>query len=96
VTLEMVARQVGINRTKLALGFKQVFGVTVGEYLREHRLDLAREALEQQTRSVGEVAAMAGYCDAGSFTKAFRARYGSLPSLIKTESSSPCLRVVKN
>jgi len=88
LSLEQLARQVGLNRTKLALGFKQVFGVTVGEYYRELRLEVARAMLEKQAISVGEAAAAAGYCDAGSFTKAFRARYGSLPSELKNLMSA--------
>ena len=95
LSLEQLARQIGINRRKLALGFKQVFGVTVGEYYRELRLELARDMLEKQAMPVGEAAAVAGYRDAGSFTKAFRARYGSLPSTLKMERSGLRLTVVK-
>jgi AraC family transcriptional activator of pyochelin receptor len=83
LSLEQLARRVGINRTKLALGFKHLFGVTVGEYDREMRLETARRLLEQPSTSVAYAAAVAGYHDAGSFTKAFRARYGSLPSQLK-------------
>jgi AraC-like DNA-binding protein len=78
-SLQQLAHHVGINRRKLALGFKQVFGTTVGDYAREQRLDRARELLERGI-SVGYAAAAAGYADAGSFTKAFMARYGALPS----------------
>jgi AraC-like DNA-binding protein len=88
-SLERIAREVGINRTKLALGFKQVFGVTVGEYHRELRLGLARETLEKQPVPVALVASAAGYCDPGSFSKAFRARYGCLPSQVRPEICGP-------
>lgn len=82
-SLEELARQVGLNRRKLALGFKHVFGVTVGDYDREIRLELARRLLESSASSVGYAAAIAGYSDVGSFTKAFKARYGGLPSDLK-------------
>ncbi|MBS0421288.1 MAG: helix-turn-helix transcriptional regulator [Proteobacteria bacterium] len=79
-SLEQLARRVGLNRRKLAVGFKQVFGVTVGTYHRERRLDAARELLQRGAVSIGRVAADAGYADAGSFSKAFRTRFGYLPS----------------
>jgi AraC-like DNA-binding protein len=85
-SLQQLAQHVGINRRKLALGFKQVFGMTVGDYAREHRLDRAHELLERGI-SVGYAAAVAGYADAGSFTKAFMARYGALPSHMRGTDS---------
>ncbi len=78
-TLDDLARQVGINRKKLALGFKQTFGVTVGEFDRAQRLERARGLIEQGAHSIGHVAWLAGYADQGSFSKAFKARYGALP-----------------
>lgn len=86
--LQQLAQHVGINRRKLALGFKQIFGMTVGDYAREHRLDRARELLEGGV-SVGYAAAVAGYADASSFTKAFLVRYGALPSHARGTESLP-------
>jgi len=79
-SLEQLARRVGINRRKLALGFKILFGETVGEYQRDVRLEVARRMLEDRTASVGYAATVAGYSDVGSFGKAFKAKYGWLPS----------------
>jgi AraC-like DNA-binding protein len=79
-SLDELARRVGLNRRKLALGFKALFGATVGEYQREIRLELARRILEARTASVAYAATVAGYSDVGSFGKAFKARYGHLPS----------------
>lgn len=82
-SLEQLARLVGINRCKLAIGFKHLFGVTIGEYHRDLRLEKAREMLEARKLSIGRVATAVGYSDAGSFSKAFRVRYGYLPSRIR-------------
>jgi AraC-like DNA-binding protein len=91
-SLEQLARQVGLNRRKLALGFKHLFGVTVGDYDRQVRLELGRRLLESSTASVGYAAAVAGYSDVGSFTKAFKARYGDLPSDLKPAGAARRLR----
>lgn len=88
VSLEQLARRVGLNRRKLALGFKMLFGATVGEYHRDVRLELAHRVLGTATASVGYAAAVAGYSDVGSFGKAFRARYGCLPSEIRPTAAA--------
>ena len=82
-TLEELARRVGVNRNKLAVGFKHVFGVTVGAYHRDLRLDRAFEMLKDADVTIGCVADEAGYLDAGSFTKAFKVRFGILPSDVR-------------
>jgi AraC-like DNA-binding protein len=79
-SLASLARQVGINRNKLAVGFKHVFGVTVGELDREARLSRARTLLERDRLPVRVVATLVGYADPGSFSKAFKILYGVLPS----------------
>ena len=79
-SLASLARRVGINRNKLAVGFKHLFGVTVGEFDRQLRLAHARTLLERDGLPVGHVADLAGYADPGSFSKAFKLAYGVLPS----------------
>ena len=86
-SLEQLARRVGINRRKLSLGFKILFGETVGDYRRDVRLDVARRMLEDRTASVTYAATVAGYSDVGSFGKAFKAKFGWLPSQSRPVSS---------
>ncbi len=88
VSLDQLARRVGLNRRKLALGFKVLFGATVGEYHRDVRLETAYRMLGSATASVGYAAAVAGYSDVGSFGKAFRARYGCLPSDVRPSAAA--------
>jgi AraC family transcriptional activator of pyochelin receptor len=88
VSLDQLARRVGLNRRKLALGFKMLFGATVGEYHRDVRLETAYRMLGSATASVGYAAAVAGYSDVGSFGKAFRARYGCLPSDVRPSAAA--------
>ena len=79
-SLGALARQVGINRNKLAFGFKRLFGVTVGEFERVLRLERARSLLERQELPIRHIATLVGYEDPGSFSKAFKLEYGMLPS----------------
>lgn len=79
-SLGALARDVGINRNKLAFGFKRLFGVTVGEFERGLRLERARTLLQRQDLPIGHIATLVGYEDPGSFSKAFKLEYGMLPS----------------
>ena len=88
-SLDELARRVGINRNKLAMGFKHVFGLTVGEYHRELRLQRAYASLQDPDMKIGRVADEAGYDDAGSFSKVFKSRFGLLPSEVKPAPSIP-------
>ncbi|WP_165191525.1 helix-turn-helix transcriptional regulator [Caulobacter soli] len=79
LTLQRVARRVGLNRSRLAAGFKAVFETTFYERLREVRMIEARRLLDRGG-AVSMAAAAVGYESACSFSRAFKARYGVAPS----------------
>jgi AraC family transcriptional regulator, transcriptional activator of the genes for pyochelin and ferripyochelin receptors len=79
LTLAELARRVGLNRTKLALGFKGVYGISVQACWRDARLDRARELLRGGEVPVTEIALRLGYSELSSFTRAFSRRFGVLP-----------------
>lgn len=79
LTLSELARKVGINRTKLALGFKAVYGVSVQAFWRDAKLDRARQMLRDGAIPVTEVAFAVGYSELSSFTRAFTRRFGISP-----------------
>ncbi len=79
MTLAVLARLVGLNRTKLALGFKEMFGISVQAYWRDVRLDRARELLRNHHARVTDVALSLGYSELSSFTRAFNRKFGVLP-----------------
>jgi AraC family transcriptional activator of pyochelin receptor len=78
-TLAELAQRVGLNRTKLALGFKEVYGTSVQSYWRDLKLNHARELLRGGSARVTEVALSLGYSDLSSFTRAFSRKFGVLP-----------------
>jgi AraC-like DNA-binding protein len=78
-SLVELARRVALNDHKLKVGFKQVFGTTAFGYLKERRLERARELLATGQMSVGEVSAAVGYANQSRFASAFRLRFGANP-----------------
>lgn len=78
-SLSDLAKKVGINRTKLVLGFRAVYGTSVEAYWRDRRLQKAHGLLSEEGLSVNEVAFRVGYSEISSFTRAFTRKFGVVP-----------------
>lgn len=74
-----LARQVGLNDRKLKQGFHQVFNTTPFAYLRDHRLERARQLLMDSEIPIEQVAKAVGYGDRSRFAAAFRKKFGINP-----------------
>ncbi len=80
LTLDLIARACGLNRTKLTRGFKDLFNCTVAEAIAERRLDLARRMLLTTDLPVSSIGYESGYLNNASFARAFGRRFGRSPS----------------
>lgn len=78
-SLADLARAVGLSERRLNAGFRQLYGATVFDVLRDQRLEHARQALEANALSMKELSYRVGYNHVSSFVHAFRARYGAPP-----------------
>ncbi|MBE9046602.1 helix-turn-helix transcriptional regulator [Pleurocapsales cyanobacterium LEGE 10410] len=85
-TIEMLARQIGTNRSKLNQGFHQVYGVTPYGYLRRCRMRQARRLLLISDLSVEEVALTVGYRSRSRFATAFRQDFGINPKAFQIQA----------
>lgn len=75
-----LARGVGMSVSTLQRLFKKVHGVTVMEFVRIRRLELARLSLIAEGLTVGEAAYRAGYSGTANFSTAFQREFGYSPS----------------
>lgn len=80
-TMEL-ARTVGLSRSKLQRCFFRVYGVSLFEYLRNHRLQAARQLLQRGEVNVTEAALHVGYANQSYFAKAFKTMFGVAPSAL--------------
>ena len=83
LSLDALARQAGTNANSLQRHFKAVYGTTVFGFVRESRLQRARQALERDGFSVAQAALVAGYNSAANFATAYRRRFGMPPKLAR-------------
>lgn len=79
-SLSTLAREVGINRTKLIFGFRAVYGTSVEAYWRDWRMQEASNLLRRDGLPVSEVARRIGFAEVSSFSRAFSRHFGMLPS----------------
>ncbi len=77
--LGQLAREAGMSHPKLNRCFREMYGMTVFEYLRNERLNRAKKMLDQGL-NVTETAYAVGYDSISHFSKAFKNRFGALPS----------------
>ena len=75
-----LSRAVALSTTLLKRGFRELFGVSVFEHVRNLRLEQARAMLVEPGISVKQVARSVGYASLSHFAKAFRGEYGTSPS----------------
>ncbi len=84
--LAELARLAGVSPRTLQYGFRRHHGATPLQYLKQVRLERAREALVQ-ARSNGEritdIAGRVGYGSASRFSRDYRERYGEPPSVTR-------------
>lgn len=91
-TLADIAQIIGRHPSHIAREFHRHEGVTVGEYARRCRLELAANALRAHQHSISEVAMEAGFCDQSHFTNAFRRVFGVTPGAYRRSARSRSTR----
>ncbi|MBG9775395.1 helix-turn-helix transcriptional regulator [Brevibacillus laterosporus] len=79
-SLLALSRLIQLNDYKLKIGFKEVFGMTVFEFVRQQRMEKARILLENNSISVSQASSLVGYHNFSHFASLFRKTYGVNPS----------------
>ena len=74
-----LAQRVGVSDRTLRRGFKELYGTTVIGYLKQQRMERARQLLYEGEWTVTEVARTVGYGHLGHFAAAFKHQFGITP-----------------
>ena len=78
-TVEELSSRFGISASAFKKYFSAVYGKPVSQYMREKRMEKAKELLETTDVSVGEIALASGYEHQGKFGSAFKDCSGVSP-----------------
>ena len=75
-----LASEAGVHASTFSTSFRRAFGLSPGEYLREHRLTRARVDLEATQDDIAAVALRHGYADQSHFTRELKRHTGLTPA----------------
>ena len=85
LSLKTVSGEVGIHPSTLSESFHTSFGMTVGEYVRNLRLEHAFTEITTTRKPMSEIAIESGFYDQSHFTKRFKERFGQTPKTIRLQ-----------
>jgi len=80
LTLADVAKTVGVHPVHLAQTFHKSYSCTVGDYVRQLRIEYACHELATSDLPIVAIALAAGFCDQSHFTRTFKRCVGVAPS----------------
>ncbi len=81
LSIDDIAREVGLSAAHICRLFKEATGETIHRYITAYRLERARDLLaDPRLPKMTEVAARAGFADANYFARSFRKETGLSPS----------------
>jgi AraC family transcriptional regulator len=88
--LKQLANAAGVHQTTLCRSFRKYYKRSVGEYIRDIRLERSAKDLADRDRSLIEVAGAAGYYDQSHFANAFKRRFGMTPTDYRLSLGASC------
>lgn len=80
MSLTNISHFLGMSSATLQRYAHEYLGMSLTQYLRKRRLDLANKALHQDGVSIMEAALLAGYNHSSNFTTAFKRQFGVSPA----------------
>jgi AraC family transcriptional regulator len=83
LALNAIALEVGVHRMYLAKMFRRYFGCSIGEHLRDLRVQHACRLLATSDRPLAEIAVDAGFCDQSHLCRAVRRHTGLTPGALR-------------
>lgn len=79
ISVHKLAKRVGLNQNTLQSGFQVLFETSVNEYIKDYRLDYAKDLLENSDLNITEITYKIGINSRSYFSKLFKDRYGISP-----------------
>lgn len=80
ISLNNIASDLGFSPSYLTKVFNKTEGITPSVYIRDYRMNLAKQLLSEPNSSVNAVAEAVGYADPFHFSKTFKSAFGCSPS----------------
>lgn len=80
ISIAVLSRESGLSPKKLQMGFRVLYSKSVNEYVRQLKLEIARDYLKNTNLSISEIVYLIGIRSRSYFSKIFSEAYGILPT----------------
>ena len=87
LSVKLLCETFGCSRTTLMNTFKEKYGVTLGDYITQYRLEKAEKMLLDSKKSIKSIAFENGFADQNYFTKVFMKKHSMTPSEYRAEKN---------
>ena len=89
ITLEDIATNSGMSRSRFSTVFKETMGITLWDYVCEKRIELVMQKLEKnEDASMMDIALKCGFNNTANFNKAFKKQTGITPKEYKLHGNA--------
>lgn len=88
ITIQQLSNLYHINTTTLKTSFKNIYGISIGAYVRKQRLHYAARLLAETNLSIAEIAQACGYNNQSKFSAAFKAFFDMLPKNYRKQKNT--------
>jgi AraC-like DNA-binding protein len=78
-TIPELSKLLGINQCYLKKGFKEMYQMTIYDFVQEQRMELAKGMMRNSSFSLTEISDSLGFSSSGSFSKAYKKIHGHSP-----------------
>lgn len=82
-TLKELSSMFNISLTSMKNCFKGVYGLSIYAYMKKYRMEKSAILLEENDKSITEIATQMGYDNPSKFSECFKKVFGVLPSEYK-------------
>lgn len=89
LTLEDIAANSGMSRSRFSTVFKETMGITLWDYICEKRIELVMKKIElNEDKSMMDIALECGFNNTANFNKAFKKQTGGTPKDYKIHGNA--------
>ncbi|WP_337966420.1 two-component regulator propeller domain-containing protein [uncultured Flavobacterium sp.] len=87
LTVELLSSKIFLSRSQLYRKIKTLTGVSVNEFIRNVRLEKAKQLIEKGNNNINEISYKVGFTSPSYFSKCYKIKYGYLPTQEKEQGN---------
>jgi AraC-like DNA-binding protein len=78
-SISQLAAEAAMSETRLKLAFKQLFNITIHRFSIQSKMQLAKQLIEEDKKTLAQIAKMIGFSSLTNFSTAFKRIHGRTP-----------------